>query len=215
MAFPTWKLRTVLPVLFPDSVGLLLEPPEAKLNLGAGLGEGADEEFTNVDRGYQQAFHRTVQEGKLLVKADIRDLSGVFEPGSAAIVYTHHVLEHIPHSQAKAVLKHWVSLLRPGGLLYVCVPDILWAIACAIRGPTWQTVSPERRWAGPPISWEQVNGLIYQGSDHLAAWWSSALIGAMAEAGLDPVREWKGDRTKTASFLPSCETTVIGRKKAG
>ncbi len=34
-----------------------------------------------------------------------------------------HILEHFPHSQTQEILKHWVTKLKPGGILKIAVPD--------------------------------------------------------------------------------------------
>lgn len=39
-------------------------------------------------------------------------------------IYTSHVFEHIPKAKAKDVLTEWYRLLKPGGELYICVPDL-------------------------------------------------------------------------------------------
>ena len=43
---------------------------------------------------------------------------------SVDIIYTSHVFEHIPREQAKGVLGEWHRILKPGGKLYICVPDL-------------------------------------------------------------------------------------------
>jgi predicted SAM-dependent methyltransferase len=47
-----------------------------------------------------------------------------FEDNSADIIYACHVLEHYDRNQTINVLKEWYSVLKPGGLLRLCVPDI-------------------------------------------------------------------------------------------
>jgi SAM-dependent methyltransferase len=39
------------------------------------------------------------------------------------IVYSSHVLEHIPWYQVEKVLREWVRILKPGGYLELWVPD--------------------------------------------------------------------------------------------
>jgi len=53
---------------------------------------------------------------------DVSDLSR-FADGSVAELYASHILEHFPHTQTLAVLKEWARVLKPGGILYVAVPD--------------------------------------------------------------------------------------------
>ena len=42
---------------------------------------------------------------------------------SVGIIYSSHILEHLPRAQAPHVLAEWYRVLRPGGKLYICVPD--------------------------------------------------------------------------------------------
>ncbi len=39
------------------------------------------------------------------------------------LVYASHVLEHVPWYQTEEVLREWVRILRPGGMLEIWVPD--------------------------------------------------------------------------------------------
>lgn len=59
--------------------------------------------------------------GKL--RADVTDLSWV-PRGLAAVVYAHHVLEHVPVNKQAETLRLWASLVAPGGWLYLCQPDL-------------------------------------------------------------------------------------------
>ena len=55
---------------------------------------------------------------------DIRDLSS-FPRNSFDIVYASHVLEHVSyHSELNAALRWIRRILRPGGKLFVSVPDL-------------------------------------------------------------------------------------------
>lgn len=42
---------------------------------------------------------------------------------SVGAIYNSHVFEHIPRAQAPRVLAEWRRVLKPGGKLYICVPD--------------------------------------------------------------------------------------------
>jgi len=44
--------------------------------------------------------------------------------GTVGTIYASHVLEHIPRDRAGSVLEEWHRVLRPGGKLYVSVPDL-------------------------------------------------------------------------------------------
>ena len=58
---------------------------------------------------------------------DVSDLSR-FADGSVEEIYGSHVLEHFEHHKTDAVLKEWFRVLRPGGKLYVAVPDFARAV---------------------------------------------------------------------------------------
>lgn len=68
------------------------------------------------------------------VNVDARPLEGVdlvddirltsLEPNSADVIYASHVLEHIGRLEYMEVLARWFTLLKPGGILRVAVPDM-------------------------------------------------------------------------------------------
>jgi predicted SAM-dependent methyltransferase len=58
---------------------------------------------------------------------DISNLS-MFADGEAEAIYASHCLEHFPHLRTLDVLKEWVRVLAPGGVLYVAVPDFKRAV---------------------------------------------------------------------------------------
>jgi predicted SAM-dependent methyltransferase len=43
--------------------------------------------------------------------------------GSVATIYTSHTFEHVPRVKALPTLREWYRVLRPGGKLYILVPD--------------------------------------------------------------------------------------------
>ena len=53
---------------------------------------------------------------------NIEDLSQ-FASASVESIYASHCLEHISHTRTLAALVEWARVLRPGGILYVAVPD--------------------------------------------------------------------------------------------
>ena len=90
-----------------------------KLNLGSG--HRNLEGYCNVDlRG------RHGVEPDLV--ADVSDLRGKVEDASCDEVLAVHVIEHFPKPKVAEVLKEWVRVLKPGGLLAVECPD---ALKCA------------------------------------------------------------------------------------
>lgn len=47
-----------------------------------------------------------------------------FKPGSVDLIYACHVLEHATRAEVPTILKRWCELLKVGGILRVCVPDL-------------------------------------------------------------------------------------------
>lgn len=41
------------------------------------------------------------------------------------LVRSSHILEHFEYSKAKEVISEWIRVLRPGGYLILCVPDMV------------------------------------------------------------------------------------------
>ena len=52
----------------------------------------------------------------------VSDLSQ-FSEGSVDVIYASHLLEYFDASEAVEVLSEWRRVLRPGGLIYLAVPD--------------------------------------------------------------------------------------------
>lgn len=82
--------------------------------LHVGCGDVRIPEFCNVDVD-------------VTTRADvIDDITSLrkFRDGFADVIYACHVLEHMSHAEVPRVLATWHRVLRPGGLLYISVPDI-------------------------------------------------------------------------------------------
>lgn len=86
---------------------------EGPLRVNLGAGHVGREGYVNVDA-------RAVD--GIAVVADVRALP--FAPGSVDEFYASHLAEHFPEEDLRrAILPHWLELLRPGGLLRLIVPD--------------------------------------------------------------------------------------------
>lgn len=46
-----------------------------------------------------------------------------FSDNTVDLIYVCHVLEHFKRNQVESVLREWLRVLRPGGILRVSVPD--------------------------------------------------------------------------------------------
>jgi predicted SAM-dependent methyltransferase len=87
-----------------------------RLNLG-GAGEGF---LSGKIPGFLTVDLREVPETDIL--GDVRDLS-MFTDGTVDEIYSSNVLEHFPHVDTINVLKEWCRVLKPGGKLWLSVPD--------------------------------------------------------------------------------------------
>lgn len=84
-----------------------------KLNLGCG--EKILEGYENID----------IRPLPGVIQADVRNLS--YSENSIDEILAIDVLEHLSHHETVATLIHWMSLLKPGGKLYLqgpCLPVI-------------------------------------------------------------------------------------------
>jgi len=98
--------------------------------------------------------------------------------------------------------------------MYICVPELAWAIDCARGGKHWEEQPEHRHGKFDPeiISWERVNGLAYQGGDHRSAWCREALKVALQDAGLR-VKMWeRPELIDCTNWLPCCEIIAVGIK---
>lgn len=74
------------------------------------------EGWTNIDMS-------TSPHIKADIIADATDLSKHFKPNSVDEIFAGHLLEHLYPDQADQAMDHWYSLLKPGGILGLVVPD--------------------------------------------------------------------------------------------
>ena len=65
--------------------------------------------------------------------ADVRDL-GIFNDAEADVVMAIHVIEHFYRWEVAEVLKEWIRILRPGGLLILECPNIVKAALFLLNG---------------------------------------------------------------------------------
>jgi predicted SAM-dependent methyltransferase len=63
-----------------------------------------------------------VQWGDVDYVQDARDLSN-FESNTVEEIYASHILEHFSNPEVPLVLKDWNRAIKPGGTLWVSVPD--------------------------------------------------------------------------------------------
>jgi len=95
------------------------------------------------------------------VVADARSLP--YDKESIDLIYASHLLEHFRRSELYGVLKHWRSLLKPGGVLYVIVPDLEQAAIDLLSGMT------------TPYTWDIIYGTQTDGSFHYSGFTPNSL----------------------------------------
>lgn len=81
------------------------------LNLGSGSAKIP--KFCNIDANPLSICDVIAQIEKIKLKSN-----------SARVIYSSHVFEHIPREQAQKTLAEWFRVLKPGGKLYISVPDM-------------------------------------------------------------------------------------------
>jgi predicted SAM-dependent methyltransferase len=84
---------------------------DLKLHLGSG--RRRLQGFLNIDREFSEGIDLVCDVSKL---DDFRDESVVE-------IYTSHTLEYFDRKQAAVTLAEWFRVLKPGGQIYVSVPD--------------------------------------------------------------------------------------------
>ncbi|MHB8110498.1 MAG: glycosyltransferase [Syntrophorhabdaceae bacterium] len=97
-----------------------------------------------------------------------------YEPGTVSEIYAGHILEHFMLEDGKKALRYWLSLLRPGGIISVVVPDYDFLCKEYVKNPT-----PERL-----IEFNDT--YIYSGiqpSPHLYAYSAALLEKVLKDAG--------------------------------
>lgn len=84
-----------------------------KIKLHLGCGNKHIDGFINIDV-------RPLESVDLV--EDITILKS-FSKDSVDLIYSSHVLEHFGRNEYMSVLSNWYNLLKPGGVLRICIPD--------------------------------------------------------------------------------------------
>lgn len=119
------------------------------------------------------------------------------------VIYTSHLLEHLPHVQTKSVLKHWYNKLKRGGTLIINVPDLEWACKQVLKK------SQNGLLDGYYNQWEGEHGLLsviygsqsHEGEYHKAGFIVDELVNLLSDLG------YKVKETK--QFVDAHEMGVI------
>lgn len=157
-----WCIETVTRALCYMKRGVRVTPRAlsqdglVKVNLGCGLAVAKG--WTNVDASlnalvasWPSAFHRllyrfsganryySLSDYCALLQDHVfvhRDLSGClpFPDQSVDFLYCSHFLEHLSRPDALRLLKESNRVLKPAGMLRICVPDLAYAVALYAQG---------------------------------------------------------------------------------
>lgn len=86
---------------------------KVKFNIGCGVESEHKKGYVNIDMFADCDF-----------RCDIRDLApAIRKYGQADEVFARHVLEHVNRNAVPATFKNWLKALKPGGKLWIEVPD--------------------------------------------------------------------------------------------
>lgn len=117
-----------------------------------------------------------------VVQADIA--KGLpFDDASVDAIWSSHFLEHLADVEVIPVLKECKRVLRPGGKLEICVPDLLYVCKLFVRSVE------EERWGWPMMTlFGHQQG---PGEFHRTGFSKERLFKVLMQAGLRPLQCWK------------------------
>lgn len=91
-----------------------------KISLNLGCGQRVLPGFVNIDKYVCpncNPAEYTVEEGDI-------SLLYQFADQSVDLIFAAHVFEHLSIRQGRKAIKEWARVLKPGGLLYLSIPDL-------------------------------------------------------------------------------------------
>lgn len=114
-----------------------------------------------------------------------------YEDGEVDEIRASHILEHFDHLKTNEVVNHWVTKLKPGGLLRIAVPDFEWIARNYLDGK--------------PINVQGyvMGGLAHENDRHGAIFDRETLMELMANAGLERLGSWRSEVNDCASMESS------------
>lgn len=147
--------------------------PDEPVRLNLGSGEVPLEGYVNLDAKTDDQIY------PLKAYAD----------GSVDEVRASHVLEHFPHGAVVNVVREWVRVLKPGGVLKIAVPDLETIARLYLAGEN------------APIQGYLMGGQVDQYDFHRAVFDAEALEEVLRACGLSRIRRWVSD-AKDCAALP-------------
>lgn len=150
-----------------------------KLNLGGGHQKIPG--FVNIDRLHGQEAY------PLPAYAD----------GSVDEIRASHILEHFGHREVPEVLKEWVRVLKPGGVLKIAVPDFDYLV--------------QHRHDELPLESYLMGGQSAQNDYHKSIFSERKLRDLMRYVGLTDVTRWQSEIQDCASLPVSLNLQGVKR----
>ena len=147
-----------------------------KLNLGAG--HSVIEGFTPIDRKLGSEVYPL---------AYVNDF--------ADEIRASHVLEHFPQAAILEILREWIRVLKPGGLLKIAVPDFNFAI---------------RHREHPHFEGWVMGGQSDENDFHMTLFTRGKLLYYFQALGLEDIQDWQSEIKDCASLPVSLN--LCGRK---
>jgi predicted SAM-dependent methyltransferase len=138
---------------------------------------------------------------------DGRDIDGVdyvssvyplpFENESFDLVYSSHVLEHFHRNETLNVLKEWVRVLKPDGILRISVPSFENLIKIYELSGEIENIT------GPLMG-----GQTYETNFHYNVFDKKYLTTLMEEVGLVAIHPWNFRRTLHSDYFDFSQATT-------
>lgn len=143
-----------------------------RLNLGSGTNPVPEVDgWVNIDRN---------------IGTEVYPLG--YDDGSVDEIRASHILEHFPKAQIFEVLRHWVSKLKPGGLIKISVPDFKKICIAYTEGKKLD------------ISGILMGGQIDDNDYHKSILDQSSLAKFMAAARLVEIKTWVSEHNDSAKL---------------
>lgn len=126
---------------------------------------------------------------------DILDLE-CFGSGWFKKIRASHVLEHLSFKEVPRALEQIMSVLEPGGVLEISVPDFVRIIQIKAHDENWR--------------FYLMGGQTDEHDFHKSVWTVPTLTRALEDAGFEGIGSWRGDARDTSSH--ACSANLVCRK---
>lgn len=155
-----------------------------KLNLGAGSQPLPD--FVNIDRSYPVGRELTESGPGWNIHGEVYPLP--YADNSVDHVRASHVLEHVPYREIEEVVREWVRVLRPGGVLKIAVPDFRWCAEKFLAG------------ADANVQGYVMGGQVDENDYHKTIFDEQGLRSLMESLGLVNIQRWESEQQDCAAL---------------